>query len=218
MAQHARCCLPSFGATSDGPKRPLSIRTRITPSQSAKLLSAFEHNSLDSLLKTAWGLLLYRYTGSEDVCFGYQHYGFGGGCLGTHSSDPEGLLVCKLTIDESDTINTLLKKFRGRTDPEKVIGMDEGTNANVDDYSLFNTTVMVRVCGDRANGGNSVRPMLPPILPEEVSCLRNRGPWNDLLTFFSSVVLVSMSRYCRKISASSLNGGIPISRRHRWKV
>lgn len=171
MAQHARCCLPSFGTTFGGSKRPLSIRTRTTPSQSAKLLSAFEHNSLDSLLKTAWALLLYRYTGLEDVCFGYQHYSFDGGSLGPHSSDSEGLLVCKLTIDEDDTINTLLKKSRGTRDFEKVVGMGGGTNANVDDCSLFNTTVMVRVCGDRAKGGNSVRPMLPTILPEEVRCL-----------------------------------------------
>lgn len=171
MAQHARCFLPSFGTTSDGPKRPVSIRTRTTPSQNAKLLSAFEHKLLDSLLKTAWGLLLYRYTGLEDVCFGYQHHGFGDGSLGPYLSDPEGLLVCKLTIDENDTISTLLKKFRERGDLEKVVGMGGETNANVDDYSLFNTTVMVRVCGDRAKAGNPVRPMLPTILPEEVSCL-----------------------------------------------
>ncbi|KAL4782981.1 hypothetical protein BJX76DRAFT_358411 [Aspergillus varians] len=166
MAQHARCYLPSFGTPSDDPKRPASIKTRTNPSQSAKLLSAFEYNSLDPILKTAWALLLYRYTGLEDVCFGYQHHGGGGDSLG-HSSDPERLLACKLTIDESDTIRALLEKSKGENNSANYVGGGEVSNANSDDYSLFNTVVMVRVCGDRAKGGNSVRPALPSVLPKE---------------------------------------------------
>ncbi|KAL4914140.1 hypothetical protein BDW62DRAFT_148110 [Aspergillus aurantiobrunneus] len=166
MAQHAQCFLPSFGTTSDGPKRPVSTKTTTTPSQSAKLFSAFEHNSLDTILKTAWGLLLYRYTGLEDVCFGYQHHGVGGASV-LHSSDSETLLTCKLTIEEGDTIKTTLKKFEGDIGLENDTEIGGDVSANYDNHSLFNTVVMVRVCGDRAGGGTPVRPMLPNILPEE---------------------------------------------------
>ncbi|KAL4950600.1 hypothetical protein BDW69DRAFT_187197 [Aspergillus filifer] len=163
MAQHAQCCLPSFDTTSNGPKRPVSIKTRITPSQSAKLVSAFKQGSLDSLLKTAWGLLLYRYTGLEDVCFGYQHHSVGGSSEFS-LSNTERLLTCKLTINENDTVRSLLKKFKEHDDST---GLGGAANVNHNDYSLFNTVVMVRVCGDRAKDGTSVRPVLPTILPEE---------------------------------------------------
>ncbi|KAL4997132.1 hypothetical protein BDV10DRAFT_186497 [Aspergillus recurvatus] len=165
MAQQAQCLLPSFGTTSDGPKRPVSIRTRTTRSQSAKLLSAFEHHSLDPVLKTAWGLLLYRYTGLEDVCFGYQRNG--GGALVPQTSDAGRLLTFRLTINEHDTIKTLLEKSGGENGCQTDIGVGGGPNANNDNYSSFNTMVMVRDCGDRAKEGSLVRPVLPSILQEE---------------------------------------------------
>ncbi|KAL5045768.1 hypothetical protein BDW71DRAFT_208032 [Aspergillus fruticulosus] len=164
MAQQAQCLLPSFGTTSDSPKRPVSIRIRTTPSQSAKLLSAFEHHSLDSLLKTAWGLLLYRYTGLEDVCFGYQRND--GGALVPQTSDAGRLLTFKLTINEHDTIKTLLEKSGGENGCQTDIGVWGSPNANNDNYS-FNTVVMVRVCGDRTKEGSLVRRVLPSIIPEE---------------------------------------------------
>ncbi|KAL6239813.1 hypothetical protein BDW75DRAFT_236072 [Aspergillus navahoensis] len=166
MAQQAQCLLPRFGTTSGGPKRPVSIRTRTTPSQSAKLLCEFEHHSLDPLLKTAWGLLLYRYTGLEDVCFGYQRTG-GGGALAPQTSDAGRLLTFKLTINEHDTIKTLLEKSGGENGCRTDIGVGGGQSANNDGFSSFNTMVMVRICGDRAKEGSLVRPVLPSILPEE---------------------------------------------------
>jgi hypothetical protein len=157
MAQHARCCLPSFGATSDGSKRPVSIKARTNLSQNFKILSAFENNSLGPLLKTAWGLLLYRYIGLEDVCFGYQL-----------SSDTDQLLTCHLAINESDTIRTLLKKSKRENGIENDAGKGGDFYVKQDGYSLFNTVVMVRVCGGRAKGGT----VLPTILPDQVSCTR----------------------------------------------
>ncbi|KAL4976782.1 hypothetical protein BDW66DRAFT_150741 [Aspergillus desertorum] len=165
MAGQAQCFLPSFGAPSDGPKRPVSIRTRTTPSQSARLLSAFERHSLDPLLRTAWGLLLYRYTGLEDVCFGYQRNV--GGALVPQTSDAGRLLTFKLTINEHDTIKTLLEKSGGENVCQTDIGVGGDPNASAENHSSFNTVVMVRACGDRAKEGSLVRPVLPSILPEE---------------------------------------------------
>lgn len=181
MAQQAQCLLPSFGTTSDGPKRPVSITTKTTPSQSAKLLAAYKNDSLDPLLKTAWGLLLYRYTGLQDVCFGYKHDD--AGALVSQTSDAGRLLTFKLTINEHDTIKTLLEKSGGGYGCQTDIGVGGSSNANNDNYS-FNTVVMVRVCNDSTKEETFVRPVIPSILPEEVRVYDDHRLWYDRLTVF----------------------------------
>ncbi|KAJ0424647.1 hypothetical protein BJY00DRAFT_309065 [Aspergillus carlsbadensis] len=166
MAQHARCCLPSFGATLDGPKRPVSVKVKTTPAQKAILLSAHEHNSLDPLLKTAWGLLLYRYTGLEDICFGYERLGVDESSK-AHLSDMKELRTFRLGIDENDSIETILKKSAREDKFENGINLNESCGTNHDDYSLFNTIVLLRVCRNRLKGGTTVRPVLPTTLPEQ---------------------------------------------------
>ncbi|KAI9371208.1 hypothetical protein BJX61DRAFT_548394 [Aspergillus egyptiacus] len=160
MAQQARCRLPSFGATFEVPRRPVSIKARTTPAQKAELLAAFEKESLDALLKTAWGLLLYLYTGSEDIYFGYQH-------LGPGRFSESGLLACTLAVNGRDSLQNLVENFGGVHDYDKTTGHGGDSGANNGDYSLFDTVVMVRVCGERANGGTSVRSVLPKALPED---------------------------------------------------
>ncbi|KAL2858409.1 hypothetical protein BJX68DRAFT_262934 [Aspergillus pseudodeflectus] len=166
MAQHARCCLPSFGATLDGPKRPVSIKAKTTPAQKATLLSALEHNSLDPLLKTAWGLLLHRYTGLEDICFGYERLGVDESSR-KHLSDKKELLTCRLSIDENDSIETILNRSTRDDSFKNGLSSNEVCRTNHDDYSLFNTIVLLRVCRNRMKDGTPVRPVLPTTLPEQ---------------------------------------------------
>ncbi|KIA75709.1 nonribosomal peptide synthase [Aspergillus ustus] len=166
MAQYTRCCLPSFGATPDSPKRPVSVKAKTTPAQRAKLLSAFEQGSLDPLLQTAWGLLLHRYTGLEDICFGYQRFGVDEP-LGSHWSETTQLSTCRLSIDEKESIEAILKKFEDEDDSENGVNLKEGRETENNGYSLFNTIVMLRVCQSRIKGGTSVRPVLPPTLSEQ---------------------------------------------------
>jgi hypothetical protein len=167
MAQHARCCLPSFGATLDGPKRPVSVKAKTTPAQKAVLLSAHEHNSLDPLLKTAWGLLLHRYTGLEDICFGYERLGVDEP-LKTYLPDPKKLRMCQLSIAENDSIETILKKYAREDKLDNGFNLNEACGTNHDDYSLYNTIVLLRVCRNRIKGGTPVRPVLPTTLPKQV--------------------------------------------------
>ncbi|KAL2817816.1 hypothetical protein BJX63DRAFT_429511 [Aspergillus granulosus] len=166
MAQHARCCLPSFNATPGGPKRPVSLKVKTTPAQRAKLLSAFEQNSLDPLLKSAWGLLLHRYTGIEDICFGYERCGVDEP-LNSHLLGTKGLLTCRLRIDGNDSIETILKKSAGKDCFENGVKLKEDRGTDHDDYSLFNTIVMLRVYRNRMKDGTSVRPVLPTTLPKQ---------------------------------------------------
>lgn len=169
MAQRAQCLLPSFGARSDLPKRPISAKTNTDAAQNARLLSALKHNLLDSLVKTAWGLLLFRYTGLEDVCFGYQRHGRVHS--EQHSPNNQGTSACKLKLNESDTIGDLLKKFEEDNTFEDAVGTDEGPSARNEGHLPFNTIVIVRVQGDGENGGTSVRPVLSTTLPEQVDLL-----------------------------------------------
>src|SRR4051794_11717340 len=73
MAQSTQCYLPRFASAVDGPKRPVSMKTRPTAAQHAQLLTARNEGRLDSLLRATWALVLHYYIRSEDICFGYQH-------------------------------------------------------------------------------------------------------------------------------------------------
>ncbi|KAL3460706.1 hypothetical protein BJX64DRAFT_290019 [Aspergillus heterothallicus] len=166
MAQHARCCLPSFGATPDCPKRAVSIKARTTPAQRIKLLSAFEHNSLDPLLKATWGLLLYQYTGLEDICFGYES-STTDRPLRLYSSNTKEHPTCRLSIDPNDSIEAILKRLAEKNSFGNGVNFMENRETDHDDHSLYNTTVMVRSFRNRINGGTFVRPVLPTTLPEQ---------------------------------------------------
>ncbi|KAL2836009.1 hypothetical protein BJY01DRAFT_252206 [Aspergillus pseudoustus] len=138
----------------------------VYPVLRAKLLSAFEHNLLDPLLKTAWGLLLHRYTGLEDICFGYERFGIDEP-LRSHLSEKTELSTCRLSIDENESIEAILKKFEGEDDSENGVNLNEDRGTENNGYSLFNTIVMLRVCRSRIKGVASVRPVLPPTLSEQ---------------------------------------------------
>lgn len=158
------------------------MRTKSDPSQTLQLLSSWEQGHLNSLLQTAWALLLHRYTGSEEVCFGYQSLG-GEGSHGAASADLASPSIFHLTVREQDTVQQVLEKVV-RTEshadsPEK--GASSGGAPS--DYSLFNTTLMIRVCSDSARSARDslVQPAPAITLPEEV-CLVQHGLGNGLLT------------------------------------
>ncbi|KAL5357022.1 hypothetical protein BJX96DRAFT_135429 [Aspergillus floccosus] len=169
MARPTACCLPRFSPSSvDGPKRPVSMRTKSNPSQTLQLLSSWEQGHLNSLLQTAWALLLHRYTGSEEVCFGYQNLG-GEGTHGAASADLANPSTFHLTVKEQDTVQQVLEKVACRENhadsPEKGALL----RGSPSDYSLFNTTLMIRVCSDSARSARDslVQPALAITLPEE---------------------------------------------------
>ncbi|KAL4893946.1 hypothetical protein BDV59DRAFT_19132 [Aspergillus ambiguus] len=169
MARQASCCLPRFSPSSiDSPRRPVSMRTKTNPSETLQLLSSWKQGHLNSLLQTAWALLLYRYTGSEDVCFGYQNLDGEGSC-GTEALDSAKPSTFHLTVREQESIQHILRTVEHtgyRTDNSARGAWLEGSPT---DYRLFNTTLMVRVCsGLTRNARDSlVQPALLITLPEE---------------------------------------------------
>ncbi|GKZ38792.1 nonribosomal peptide synthase, partial [Aspergillus brasiliensis] len=168
MAQPASCCLPKFGTRAHGPRRPASLRIRTSPSQTLQLLAAWDQSELDSLLKASWALLLHRYTGLEDICFGYQPIGVDAGArdtvpsFDTHNNIP---LTFNLTITEDDSVHAILRNTKKQNDAEKCAS----SSSNCHSYTLCNTLLMLRNCRSVTEDSRAppVQPALAIPLPEK---------------------------------------------------
>lgn len=169
MAQPVSCCLPKFGTRAHGPRRPASLRIRTSSSQTLQLLAAWDQSELDSLLKASWALLLHRYTGLEDICFGYQPIGVDAGprdtvpSFDTHNNIP---LTFNLTITEDDSVHAILRNTKQQNDAEKC----GNSSSSCHSYTLCNTLLMLRNCRSVTKDPRAplVQPALANPLPEKV--------------------------------------------------
>ncbi|CAL5871063.1 uncharacterized protein PFLUO_LOCUS5309 [Penicillium psychrofluorescens] len=164
MAQSSQCYLPRFASASAGPKRPVSMKTRPTPSPHAQLLIASHEGRLSSLLRATWALVLHYYIRSEDICFGYQH--IEGDARSPRNpvqrSSGASLSVVRLAVDENDSITAIVDKVRRHDGFDKQLngsGRLEGTS---DGYLPFNTILMLRTYNQASEALSS--PPSPPIL------------------------------------------------------
>ncbi|GLA80039.1 nonribosomal peptide synthase [Aspergillus tubingensis] len=168
MAQPVSCCLPKFGTRAHGPRRPASLRIRTSSSQTLQLLAAWDQSELDSLLKASWALLLHRYTGLEDICFGYQPIGVDAGprntvpSFDTHNNIP---LTFNLTITEDDSVHAILRNTKQQNDAEKC----GDSSSSCHSYTLCNTLLMLRNCRSVTKDPRAplVQPALAIPLPEK---------------------------------------------------
>ncbi|KAF7594115.1 hypothetical protein BBP40_010114 [Aspergillus hancockii] len=142
MAHSTQCCLPKFSPLSDGPKRPMSMRARTSRSETAQLMSAWQQGQLDALLQTTWALILYRYTGSGDVCFGYHLVS------GVQSSDASNTCTYKVAVNEDDSIRGLLEKVQSPNDRTNSAGKCGTLSSAQDGFRVYNTMMMIRNCRD----------------------------------------------------------------------
>ncbi|OKP14387.1 Nonribosomal peptide synthetase 1 [Penicillium subrubescens] len=173
MANSSHCYLPRFTPAIDGPKRPISMKTRPTPSQHAQLLTAWHEGRLESLLQTTWALVLHYYIRSEDICFGYQHID-GDSISSRHPvqrSSIANLLAFRLAINENDSIQEIVDKVRdhdGVDSQRGGAGSDEG--ASEGGYLPFNTILMLRTyrkANDTPSSPLSQQPILATALPDQ---------------------------------------------------
>ncbi|EFQ97050.1 hypothetical protein MGYG_00094 [Nannizzia gypsea CBS 118893] len=72
LAGVAPCHFPRLGASTSGPKRPMTIKVPLDQTQALKELCESNTTALPAALRATWSLVLHCYTGAEDVCFGYQ--------------------------------------------------------------------------------------------------------------------------------------------------
>lgn len=173
MAQSSHCYLPRFATALDGPKRPVSMRTRPTPSQHAQLLTAWHEGRLDFVLRATWALVLHYYIRSEDICFGYQH--IDGDSLSSRHPvqrlNVANLSTVRLAVDDNDSIRAIVDKVRNiggdsqLKDERSAEGASEG-------HLPFNTILMLRTYRKAENQNqpsSPSKPILATALPDQVS-------------------------------------------------
>jgi hypothetical protein len=79
-------------------------------------------------MRAAWALFLWRYTGLQDVCFGFEE-------VGGASPDAAGSAIAVVHIDENMSLKALLGKCEEQNHSEP---------SNSHDHFEFNTSVLVR--------------------------------------------------------------------------
>lgn len=108
-------------------------------------MSAWERGNLEAILKTAWTALLYRYTESEDICFGYQRTGAEDSLSGSlQSTGIANIPEFRLAVNEDDSLKATMKKVEAMGKPTTVQSLCRDTSACSTGYLLFNTVLMVR--------------------------------------------------------------------------
>lgn len=172
MAQSSHCYLPRFATAVDGPKRPVSMKTRPTPSQHAQLLTAWHEGRLDSVLRATWALVLHYYVRSEDICFGYQHID-GDSISSRHPvqrSNVANLSTVRLAVHENDSIKAIVDKVRNGDGDSQLDG-DASAEGAAEGYLPFNTILMLRTYRKANDPPSSPsKPILASALPDQV-CL-----------------------------------------------
>ncbi|KAJ5898281.1 hypothetical protein N7504_008569 [Penicillium tannophilum] len=161
MAQSSKCYLPRFATAVDGPKRPVSMKTRPTPSQNAQLLTAWHEGRLNSVLQATWGLVLHYYLRTEDICFGYQHIDGDATCSRSPAQRASitNISPVRLAIQENDSTQQIVDKVW------KNLKNGGSVEAASDGHLPFNTILMLRTY--KKSDSASSKPMLATALPDQ---------------------------------------------------
>lgn len=175
MAQSSQCYLPRFAPAIDGPKRPVSMKTRPTSSQCAQLLTAWHEGRLESILQATWALVLHYYIRSEDISFGYQH--IDGDCISSRQSvqrsnaanHDHDLSAIRLAIDENDSIQAIVDKVQTGDGFKQLEGAGSVEGAS-EGHLPFNTILMLRTYRKTDDPSPTSKVMLANALPDQV-CL-----------------------------------------------
>lgn len=167
MAQSSQCYLPRFAPAVDGPKRPVSMKTRPTSSQCAQLLTAWHEGRLESILQATWALVLHYYIQTEDISFGYQHID-GASMSSRHpvqrsnvTTPDRDMSAIRLAIDENESIQAIVDKVRTGDGIKQLGGASEG-------HLPFNTILMLRTYRRTDDPSPSSKTLLASALPDQV--------------------------------------------------
>ncbi|KAJ5379175.1 hypothetical protein N7509_012294 [Penicillium cosmopolitanum] len=166
MAQSSQCYLPRFAPAVDGPKRPVSMKTRPTSSQCAQLLTAWHEGRLESILQATWALVLHYYIQTEDISFGYQHID-GASMSSRHpvqrsnvTTPDRDMSAIRLAIDENESIQAIVDKVRTGDGIKQLGGASEG-------HLPFNTILMLRTYRRTDDPSPSSKTLLASALPDQ---------------------------------------------------
>lgn len=72
LAEAEPCHFLPYGNGAAGDKRALAVDVKLSQLSKLQELARGNDGDLESVLHTAWALVLHCYTGLDDVCFGYS--------------------------------------------------------------------------------------------------------------------------------------------------
>ena len=177
MAQSSQCYLPGFASAVDGPKRPVSMKMKPTPSQNAQLLTAWHEGRLTSVLQASWALVLHYYLRTEDICFGYQH--IDGDCSPTRNPvqnlNNDNAAV-RLAINDDATVQAIVDTMWKRTGSQSQLNGNGDMEDVSNGYLPYNTILMLRTYRKASDTPSSPsKPFLAAALPDEVRSTSESG-------------------------------------------
>ena len=114
LADAKSCQFPRSSVELNGKPSILSVNVELEHLRKLQALSTKNEAELVGVLHTAWALVLHCYTGSEDVCFGYQesnHATQARSELSAHGG-PDSISAARLRMDEATSLEDLIESAK----------------------------------------------------------------------------------------------------------
>lgn len=169
------CYLPNVRNATAATKSKRRMCSRINcDAQRLKNFVKEDENGAKDLLQAAWAMVLYHYTGMEEVCFGYDEFDM------AVSARRPGPLAVKYRINPEAQLNG---SFEGTEGKEGRYGKGlrkEEDEGNVKSQLHYNTAVMLQI---RKSSDNTLSPaalasqQAAMSLPNEVRMRTLLGEW-----------------------------------------
>lgn len=165
LADAEPCRFPQFDGDVDEVVRPLSIRVELEQLQELQKLSAQDKDTLPTVLRAAWALVLRCYTGLENVCFGYQETRRDILVNGTRKTAESliGMPLARMSFAETQTLSELIAKAKDdyiRGLPyHDALPADLASGASSPERQLFNTAMLLR---NYSNPSTAEEVVIPP--------------------------------------------------------
>lgn len=112
MEQLIPCYFPSFSVSTTQARHLESSSLTLSDRDAGQLVSAASTHTLDALFRTAWALVLRCYTGSDEVCFGYQSSGRQENRHSLSSSPPVPISAVCISLSDRDRLDDIAHRSR----------------------------------------------------------------------------------------------------------
>lgn len=139
-----------FPQTVDGVTEPVEFHTQVIDLDGLNLHKFSQHHgvTIATVIQAAWGVVLQRYTLSNDVCFGYVSSGRDAAVSGLQSTVGTlmNLLVCRVACSNTETLLDLMHRLQGQLGPalkHQHISLSDIQHAMNLEKRLFNSLVSV---------------------------------------------------------------------------
>lgn len=142
LADVEPCNFPPI--SHDTTRSERSTRTLNKQTQKLHAFSKMSGVSVETLFRTAWGIVLRCYTGCDDVCFGFSR-----------ESDEQGISVCRLLLNNDRNLEETLQQSKVQFDKGRENFADLAVikhHLGLDDASLFNTLLTYRTASSLPQG------------------------------------------------------------------